>query len=130
MMSVSSTSRSRMGFREKHVYFFLGLTFGIAAVLSLNGWFFMMSFTPDKKADDDLILDLLENNASSTVLGHSSSFELANKESLVGFFKDIPELAWLLHKKRFQATQPNYDSSSKDFSAVTSSSLNLPALTR
>ena len=62
--------------------------------------------------------------------GHSSSFELANKESLVGFFKDIPELAWLLHKKRFQATQPNYDSSSKDFSAVTSSSLNLRALTR
>jgi hypothetical protein len=88
-----------------------------------------LSCTPDKKADDDFILlDLLENNAST--VGHSSSFELANKESLVGFFKDIPELAWLLHKKRFQATQPNYDSSSKDFSAVTSSSLNLRALTR
>lgn len=40
------------------------------------------------------------------------SFELARTESL-GFFTDIPESAWMLHKQRFQFTQPNYDDSNK-----------------
>ena len=41
-----------------------------------------------------------------------ASFNLSRKESL-GLFKDVPEFSWLLYKKRFQATQPNYDRSNE-----------------
>jgi hypothetical protein len=61
-------------------------------------------------SNDSLKLDVLTPEGSPEV--QPSSFILANKESL-GFFRDIPEFTWRLYKKRFQATQPNYDQSNK-----------------
>jgi len=44
-----------------------------------------------------------------------TSTALAFKESL-GFFTDIPDKSWQMHKRRFQLTQPNYnDSNAKEF---------------
>ena len=46
--------------------------------------------------------------AAAAAVGESTA--LARKESL-GFFKDIPDKVWKMHKERFQFTQPNYDNS-------------------
>ena len=48
------------------------------------------------------------STAAAAAVGESTA--LARKESL-GFFKDIPDKVWKMHKERFQFTQPNYDNS-------------------
>jgi len=54
----------------------------------------------DLEVDDIMMIEEESTDSSS------SSYALASRESL-GFFKDIPDQAWLRYKKRFQLTQPN-----------------------
>ena len=48
--------------------------------------------------------------AAATTAAVGESTALARKEPL-GFFRDIPDKVWKMHKERFQFTQPNYDNS-------------------
>lgn len=73
-----------------------------------------VSFKVSNQQQEDVDFLFMDDLKSSSLggAGQYSSFNLANKESL-GFFKDVPEFSWLLYKKRFQATQPNYDRSNE-----------------